>query len=285
MSDKPFPIEEFNPDLVMRGRLFCDTLEDDPWVVFHGTSSENGTAIEFQGLGYDNNILSKEDLQLIVAVFEAMKWCGNDTSGYAVLASFSASDFADSASSPIFLAESSVRALLYATREFAGGEKIRGVRKALVDLERYITDESIRNTHMAQMQGEYDHLIALEANPDLIELAKPKPVDLDWLAVKLSELQSIQTKAIATLNNFQGGIVFALRLEESDLIEMSYSSSMGIKARMRIPPERIESRVHIPMDFVYSPLGIKGDFERRMMRMQSGAVGRLCHAASTARLN
>ncbi|WP_210546581.1 hypothetical protein [Rhodoferax sp. PAMC 29310] len=283
MTGRPVTTEEFDLNRVALGRLFSDKFEEDPWIVFHGTSCENGNAIERQGLSYDRNNFTKEDLRSIVDVFNVMNWSGGDTGGFAVLASFSESDFADSESSPTFLTEISTRALLYATREFAGGEKLRSVRRALVDLSRYVTDDSIRGEHMSQMQVEFNYLRSMNSHPDQIERSRPKTVDLCWLSKRLSELQPVQKKAALALDSQQGGIVFALKLHESDLLAMTYDSAMGIKARAPISPDRIVSKVNIPTDFIYDSLRIKNDFDLFTMKARSGVVGGIRTLVQTVR--
>jgi len=275
MTGRQNSVAEFDRSRVAKGRLFGDALEEDPWVVFHGTSALKGNAIESRGLVYDSTIVSAHELQLIAKVFDAMNWAGTDKGGFGVLATFSKSDFAGLESSPIFLTERSHFALMYASRDFAGGEKLRAVRRSLIDLGRYLTDESIRHAHMDEMKFEYEHLRSLNAHPDLIEKVRPKPVDLNWLSSSLSQFDSIHSKAMTAFDNHQGGIVFALRLEESDLIDMTYDAFMGIKARTTVPPGRIVSRVDVPIDFDIGELFIQDDLTAFIRKTPSGVVGHL----------
>src|SRR5262249_15880755 len=73
--------------------------------------------------------------------------------GFGVLVSFAQADFQNSNErnrKPIFLAETSFRSLLYASREWAGGETTRALRLALSDLYEYLNNATFRKQAVAE---------------------------------------------------------------------------------------------------------------------------------------
>lgn len=138
-------------------RLFSDEIESDPWIMYHGTSGFNAESIECEGFQWSDKKGLRKEIEGIVNIFEKMRWCGLDRSSLAVLKPFSLQhDFAGTDASPIYFAETSKRALMYATRDFAGGEKLRAIRRSLDHLQQYLHSPDIRKEHRDLMQYEYD---------------------------------------------------------------------------------------------------------------------------------
>lgn len=131
---------EFNPELTeLHGRVFPDEIEADPFVVFHGTSGFNAASIEATGFYFPSSALSREKFERVSRIYEMIKWSGLHRGGYAVLKPFSMNhDFGEGAQSPIFFGDSSHQSLLYASRDFAGGEKLRALRISIGDLDDYL---------------------------------------------------------------------------------------------------------------------------------------------------
>ena len=151
MNIPPFEAEVIDASRVTRGRLFDDRIEEDPWVLFHGTSASNSLSIENVGFQYTQGSVTQSDIDRINTVFEAMRWDGSDSEGYPLLKGFSVSDFHDSTASSTFFTECSTRALRYARRIRAGGEKLYGIRNAIADLQSYLTEVAVRDHHAMAM--------------------------------------------------------------------------------------------------------------------------------------
>ena len=176
MTAPTFAVEAFDAPRAAMGWLFCEKIEEDPWVIFHGTSETNSAAIEDVGFAYTRDKVTALDVDRVISIFETMRWCGVDTGGYAVLSAFSATDFIDDTTSFLFFTETSTRALLYASRGYAGGERVRGIRKAIADLRAYLglrvhghfgTDARRSFAHAAQAETWFIGLLrtsGLEAN-------------------------------------------------------------------------------------------------------------------------
>lgn len=269
MSSVSFRSETYDSERARLGRLFSDEFEEDPWVIYHGTSATNSSSIERNGFIYQGERLARDDVTGILKVFDAMKWSGADLDGHVVLASFTRDDFSLNAKSPIFFADNGVRSLLFATRDFAGGEKLRSVRRALDELNRYLSDASLRADHMATQKSTFDYLTAGRAAESEIELNRPRMVDLDWLTEKVRSFRSLYILASLPLDTFAGGVVYAIRMKDSDLPSLSNHSTMGIKAWKPLPPDRIVCKMEIPHEFDSSALPYANDVDLLIRKWHS----------------
>src|ERR1700730_4493642 len=133
-------------------RLFSDVIESDLWIMFHGTSGFNAKSIERDGFAFRSDYVTHEQIKRVTDLYETMKWVGESGGGYPVLKPFSlAHDYLGGGNGLTFFAETSRRALLYATRDFAGGEKLRSLRIAFRDLEAYLGQSEFRRRHKGTM--------------------------------------------------------------------------------------------------------------------------------------
>lgn len=126
---------------------FSGKYDDDPWVVFHGTSNHVELEIEGKGLIWKNSSYSQQDVERVVNIFQQLHWTGTTTAGFGVLNIFTKNDFlrGGGQKKPVYLAESSQRALLYSTSDFVGGETARALRYAFADLDQYLACEDLRD--------------------------------------------------------------------------------------------------------------------------------------------
>lgn len=269
-----FSVGKFDPERVANDRLFGGFVDEDPWVIFHGTSASNSESIEKQGFTFDRHPLTHADIIRINDVFAAMRWAGNDPGGYPVLSGFSSNDFAAGSVSPIFFTEHPARALLYATRDFAGGEKLRAVRRAIQSLKQYLSDESARAEHLSEMERNFSYLTEVGAAASQIESVRPRPVDLHWLEKTLDTLQSLSDLAMQAVTSFSGGMVYGVRVEEANLPSLSHCPRMGIEVSSLIPPTQIACKMEIPGDYVHDG-SIKKDMDLMIKKMNSGVLQRL----------
>ena len=246
-----FAIRQFDPDrIASTGILFSDEAEGDPWTIFHGTSGFNSNAIEAQGFSSLHQLVSAGDIRRVVDLYERIKWCGESGGGFAVLKPFSLDyDLRDRSRSPLFFAETSLRALLYASRDVAGGEKLRALRIAFRDLDDYLADAHVRERHSAQMKAQFDALRQLDAHPSTIEAAKPTETDLDWLRHEVSGMAELRRTADEAWRRHDHGVVYALRMTTDDLVDMCWNNFMGIEVTATISSSRIVEKVVVPPDY------------------------------------
>jgi len=249
---KVFP---FSENILNRNfTLFPEEIENDPWVMYHGTSSFNQESIELDGFVFGSGLVSRDEIQQVVDIYDKMKWCGLNGSSLAVLKSFSLiHDFGDGDTSPVYFAETSKRAVLYATLDFAGGEKFRAVRNSIHQLQCYLDEPEVRQKHWKNMKSEYDFLVNNNAmNP---EASRPVEVDLTWLSSQLSLLSDLRDLTFGTLACHSYGVVYAVKVNASDLDALELHKCMGIKSRSRIAPSKIVGKVVVPRDYIYHNAG------------------------------
>ena len=228
--------------------LFPEEIENDPWIIYHGTSCFNEEGIERDGFIWKAGNTPREVLSRVVDIFEKMQWAGLDSSSLAILKPYSLQhDFDERYVSPVYFAETSRRALLYATRDFAGGEKLRSLRKSFEHLQRYLDDPLIRQDHMQYLQHEYDYL---ERNGAYMPAySKPVQVNLEWLSHELDTMEQISIAAKVAYDEHEYGVVYAIKLGQQDVEKLTYHNSMGIKATCCIDPGKIEAKAIVPGDF------------------------------------
>ena len=257
------------------GRLFPIALSDDLWIAYHGTSSIFEQDIDKTGLHWNTNIGSKEDVKYIVNIFKRMSWCGNHQGGFAVLSAFSLNhDFANADAKPIFLAESSLRALTFATHDFAGGETARALRHCFEDLHQYLISPKLREQHIGALWRQAKSTIAIPIPQSLENLsdtnvrnehfralwayylergvpsealgAPPQETDLVWLQNELTHHADLEKRCATAHAGHEFGLVYAVKFSEADLALLDYHPTMGLKAHLPISAEKLVAKVRVP---------------------------------------
>lgn len=231
--------------------LFPPEVDRDPWVQYHATSSISEQQIDAEGLLWSASTCSASEVLEVVRVYRSMNWCGLHSGGYVVLDSFTAAgDFQGRETKPIYFREYSLRSLIYAKRDFAGGESARAVRYALRDLERYLSEQSIREEHYA-----YQHRCAVNLSSTG---AIPNPVirvDLEWLGSQLSRFSDLRQRCDTCEASHQYGVVYAVRLTLDDIPSLNFSDSMGLRCYKHVTADRIVEKVHVHADTGRLPKG------------------------------
>ncbi len=208
------------------GDLFPPQIAEDSWIAYHGTSAIYEHSIDSEGIQPRSSGASSELVESVKELYRTMCWWGEDTGGYGVLYAFVPhSQWHDR---PVFLAESSYRALLYATSDFAGGEIARGVRRAIADLQRYVGDSEVRQRH-AEWLANY---------------SEPKSSFLlPWLQ---NEVEGLKERASHCIVPNAEGVVYAVRFSAGDLPHLRLHKSAGLMALRAIPPSQLVAKVRIP---------------------------------------
>jgi hypothetical protein len=252
-----FPVFQIDSDRVKgHHQLFADGIDEDAWVIFHGTSGFNCESIERDGFDSTHGVISAAQIRRVAAVFERMKWFGDDRGGYPVLKPFSLDhDFQGSDKSRLFFAETSMKALLYATREFSGGEKLRALRRAFNDLETYLNDPRLREQHRDFQKAQFNQLSALNASRATLEAVRPVEIDLAWLRRRLADLSNVRQIADEPFRRHDYGAVYALRMTHDDVGHLHWNKFMGIETTARISPSKIIGKGIVPAEYEWEPHG------------------------------
>ena len=251
------PVQLFDPHrVVTNAQLFSKDIDADRWVMFHGTSGFNAESIEREGFSQQPGMVSLEQMHRVANLYETMKWAGENGGGYAVLNPFSIShDVREGGGTNLFFAETSLRALLYATHDFCGGEKSRALRIAFADLDSYVNCLDVRERHERYMSKNFDTLTRLNAHPSMIDADRPVKVDLVWLRRELAKLADIRRFVDDTYHRYDHGVVYALRMTPGDLDRLCWNGSMGIATDTPISASKIVAKMAVPPDYKYNSFG------------------------------
>lgn len=247
----------------------------DEWVLYHGTSNLCENDIETTGFqSRQDSLISLEVVQRVLACFSRLNWYGNDQGGYVVLKSYTAlHDYSYKSGKPIFLGLSCRWSLLYATTDFAGGEGCRALRKALHDLHTYLTDEEIRFAALTQRIrntiDEYGDTVYEDMDPLTSD-------ELTWLQDELNALQPVNEFVNSLFEQYQYGIVYAIKFNENDMANLFNAKGMGITHVGTISPNKIVAKLLTDSSSTYN--SCIGD-RQRFINMQAWH-GRVPHASA-----
>jgi len=233
-------------------------VQDDPWLMFHGSSNVFEDEVLSEGLSATGAKFSRQELLGVAKIFEALSWAGEHPGGYAVLRPFSFDhDSAHERGRPIYLAESALRAANFATADFSGGEICRALHYSFADIRRYIDDEGLREEHARKC----------EARPGMARLSRGELPSVDFVRQSLADLSEIRDKVAQIRSQYEYGVVYALRITVEDLSAFGYHPSMGIKCFRAIAPDEIQAMYPIPREYEASMQ------EQDEIRLAVGRVG------------
>jgi hypothetical protein len=254
---------------------------EDQSVVYHGTSNCCEPMIESDGFTWQPALYTRDELDLLIRIFEQLYWPGLNGEAFAVLTSFTQSDFnwiKDQNRKPVFFTHDSQRTLRYAQRSCAGGETAQAVRTAFAELDTYLHDAEnrprevqkswrvLRGVVRGEIPGREDPVLESVSYQDIRDLwryyakelrifmrlgagvrpaVEPVLFTERWLREQLDLLQNLRLRCQAVYDKFEYGVVYAVRLEEEDGIDLTRYSH-DIRALKPIPPSRIiaKSIVH-----------------------------------------
>ena len=112
-----------------------------------------------------------------------MNWCGESHAGYPVLRGFSLHRRSNAG---VYCRESSTRSLIYAHPDFAGGETIRALHYAILDLQAYVDDPLLRQKHYDSQVASCRKLVEQNGCPTHVIR-----VDTEWVRARLIELDTV----------------------------------------------------------------------------------------------
>ncbi|WP_371196072.1 hypothetical protein [Glaciecola sp. SC05] len=192
-------------------RCFNDTVCDNPMMIFHGTSNIFEESIEKLGLNASTDkVINLSEIQTIIDLFKRLKWYGESPAGFSVLSAYSQKDYETITveQAPIFFAESSYRASLYATKDFAGGESVRAAFYALEDLKKFISNKSLRDNHFEDLKKDRNKW-GKTAHPSFLKQFEPE-IGLDELNESFKLLQELKDRIADLRAQYEYGIIYAV---------------------------------------------------------------------------
>lgn len=269
-------MERFDYCYTLGTRFSCPfggKFDLDPWVAFHGTSNVCESLIDSGGLSAASQSYTRKNLADLCAIYQQMHWAGEDIDGFAVLSTFSASDYdrGDGTSKTTHLAATSYRALIYAMPSRAGGEAAMAVRYAFRDLDEVLKKPSellkIREAAWRGLRSgfrppyppgcapdpgkqiEFCHLHAYwkwrRRNCPGYSVTEPREVTDDWPRLELARLRVRLGSCLAAVSNWSYGVIYVVRLDET-FAPMLSNGPAGLASKVLIPKSYLIAKAVIP---------------------------------------
>jgi len=218
-------------------------------VLYHGTSSVGAESIESHGLRSKVETASQNDMDQVVNLYKSIGWSGQHLGGFAVLGSFSTFDKAQDR--PVYLAESEHRALLYATRDFACGERARALFYSVEDLLRLLNDPDAQGQYK---QDVYRQITIPAGRPGTRSVDEITTAGLEALRSAADELERIRRQLAELRNSHTHGVIYAVELQPRDVLRARLHSSMGIIFPGDLGPDRLLAKVRVPPTLGWMPM-------------------------------
>ena len=221
-----------------KARLFDPGIRDDPWVLFHGTSSAYETQIESRGLDTGHLPVTLEELRKLLGIFKSMNW------RYAnYVSSLKAWSFPEAVEDrelrPIFLASVPELAACYCGRRSVGGEIAEMVRGCIRELRGFLREKSVRAESLRLQWEEHEDTATRGIRLPVIEVSRP------WVRSRLADIVRLEQRLLQLQRGHRYGIVYAMRFECDDVKWLHGSGDTYISDK-GVSPERIiaKARIH-----------------------------------------
>ena len=206
---------------------FPPEIENDPWVVYHGTSSVFEEKIERSGLQCGSLHLNEAVLRCATLI-KTTEWY-EDAAAFSLVA-FSCPRIT---SAPHFYcALFPQRASLYTRRMFAGGESAYALRRIITKLV-----ESSKN-NMEFFDSRFRKLCqesiekAKRGMPTNDKILK---VNIEWFNEKVAKLKEFLPQLVEVYNQHSYGVIYALKIEPEDVAAAIYLHNDGFRVYKPIP--------------------------------------------------
>lgn len=228
-------IEETAEALVNKETWFPPEIESDPWVVYHGTSSVFEECIDRDGIQCGSTHLDEAAL-ICSTIIKTTEWY--DDSATTSLTAYSIPRIAREA--PFFCGLFPQKSLIYTSREFAGGETARALRRIIPKL----VDVAFGNSDFFEKKFEQDRQQCInKAKRGQPTHSKVLKVNLNWLKEKTAELKKILPGLLDIHKRHRYGVVYALKLESEDVPLASYCSTGGLMIHKLMPARKCVAKL------------------------------------------
>jgi hypothetical protein len=204
-------------------------------LLFHGSSNISEKALDV-GQTVNHSFIKKETIEAIIKVYDAINWKGVHGGGYAVLNSFSNTDWTADDNRSFFLGESLERCKLYASKDFAGGELIRSIWYSLLDLHKYTTDENLREEHKIYVELNY------------VYTRKSYDVNLEKLRIEVGSFDKLFNEVANLRKRYRYGLIYCYEIKPEDYPFLKNMGGMGIIAEREVFANRLICKVIIIED-------------------------------------
>lgn len=221
---------------------FNKSIESNPWVVYHATSSVNEDSIDIHGFIKSRSSLFGEAALVAVKFFLNTDWWDSCLdSGRSTLEGFSIDRSSPESGTPLYFALYPQSPYLYLLRDFCGGESAHALARAIPAILKFASDDHAISDHHNQLVEQALKKIRTGVPPiHRVFLCRK-----DWIrdqAEKLSRslhlLSEIRAKHLH-------GVLYAVRLESDDVNPATYSGSDGLRIYKDIGPDRLVAKIRV----------------------------------------
>lgn len=220
-------IEEDAAALIDKRNWFPPEIENDPWVVYHATSSVTEEQIDRDGFQCGSVDLNRVVL-LCLNIIETTDWW--EDAATATLKAYSFPRIGGEA--PFFCALYPQRCCLYTRREFAGGETAYALRRIIPKL----VQDALENPGFFEDRFEsFRQQCIYEAQKGVPTHRKVLKVNLEWLREKAAKLQSFLPDLLDIRDRHRYGVIYALKLDCGDVTSARYDWSDGLRVYKPLP--------------------------------------------------
>ena len=272
MENTPFNEQSF----IDSGMIFSKEINQNKWVLYHGTSSINEESILSEGLVRPS--IEKDVVENIVSIYESsglQRLSNHDfpelntDDAYLHLKSFTLEvDFEGGRTmKPIYFSELPCYAFTYTASRYAGGETISAINCCIEILQRYCSNESYREFILQriwrQMRKTYGYMLPsnvrhldsqkireediANAYDSIVEQIGNVPLPrsiltLNEIRTQVDEYKSSVMKYIEAISGHEYGIILAVEFNEEDLDNFLFRDSgldHGFGYMGNIPVEQI----------------------------------------------
>jgi hypothetical protein len=141
-----------------------------------------------------------------------------------------------------------MRSLVYAQRDWAGGELVMSFRRAFDDLIEFLRSDTVRQKHFDSQKRQCQQLVRAGGAPSHVIR-----VNEQSLAAALEPLRSVADTCGALMQRYEYGLVYALKFTESDVLHLSNCGGSGILYRGAISVDRIVGKAKLFLDDRIAP--------------------------------
>jgi hypothetical protein len=240
-------IERDGEDLVVAENWFDPAIEDDPWIVYHATSSVFEANIDSDGLCPAASIKFDEAVRLACSFFINTEFTGHDC-GYLELVGFGLPRIRRDSPPHLYFSLFPQRSPIYLMPDFCGGELARGLARAIPAICQFAHDSDAIDKHFEEMQD----LCIREVRSGCVPSVRVVRVNKDWARSVADQLAVFNADLAAVRTAHSHGVLYAVRVNRELLEDARYSWMDGLRSYKKIGPLQIVAKLRVSNETVFS---------------------------------
>ncbi len=243
-------IERNGEDLVVAENWFDPAIEDDPWIVYHATSSVFEANIDSDGLCPASSIKFDEAIRLACSFFINTDFTGSAGSncGYLELVGLGLPRIHGKSPPHLYFSLYPQRSPTYLMPDFCGGELMGGLARAIPAICQFAHDSDAIDMHFEQLQD----LCIREVRAGCAPSVRVVRVNKDWARSVADQLAVFNIDLAAMRTAHSHGVLYAVQVNRELLVDAKYSSMDGLRICKEISPLQIVAKLRISNATVFS---------------------------------